>query len=206
MTLQEKIYYCRKKAGLSQEALAQQIGVSRQAISKWETGDAEPEISKLRLLAKAFHVTADWLLSEGGLEEETSEKAESSFVSSTSNSTWIDSIPGVLGKLLRKYSWLFGVYLSIGGAGFTFIGALARYMTRKMFMGVPGSMFSETNDMILGEPTNLDPFGNQINNTLSDLAANNPVFVMGTAIMVIGIGMVVVGIALAVILKRRSKK
>lgn len=51
MKLQEKIYYCRKKAGLSQEALAEKLGVSRQAISKWETGDAEPEISKLSLLA-----------------------------------------------------------------------------------------------------------------------------------------------------------
>ena len=38
MKLHEKIYYCRKKAGLSQEALAEKIGVSRQAISKWETG------------------------------------------------------------------------------------------------------------------------------------------------------------------------
>lgn len=40
MKLQEKILYCRKRADLSQEALADQIGVSRQAISKWETGDA----------------------------------------------------------------------------------------------------------------------------------------------------------------------
>lgn len=38
MKLSEKIYYCRKKAGMSQEALAARIGVSRQAVSKWETG------------------------------------------------------------------------------------------------------------------------------------------------------------------------
>ena len=40
MKLNEKIYQCRRKAGLSQEALAERIGVSRQAISKWETGDS----------------------------------------------------------------------------------------------------------------------------------------------------------------------
>lgn len=40
MKLSEKIYYCRKKAGKSQEALAEELGVSRQAISKWETGEA----------------------------------------------------------------------------------------------------------------------------------------------------------------------
>ena len=38
MKLNEKILYCRRKAFLSQEALAERIGVSRQAISKWETG------------------------------------------------------------------------------------------------------------------------------------------------------------------------
>ena len=42
MKLNEKIYACRRRAGLSQEALAERIGVSRQAISKWETGDASP--------------------------------------------------------------------------------------------------------------------------------------------------------------------
>ncbi len=38
MKLSEKIYLCRKRAGLSQEALAARLGVSRQAVSKWETG------------------------------------------------------------------------------------------------------------------------------------------------------------------------
>ena len=66
----EKIFYCRKKAGLSQEALAEELGVSRQAVSKWETGDAVPEIGKLVSLAKTFDVTTDWLLSEEEPEEE----------------------------------------------------------------------------------------------------------------------------------------
>lgn len=39
MKLPEKILYCRKRAGLSQEELAGRLGVSRQAVSKWETGD-----------------------------------------------------------------------------------------------------------------------------------------------------------------------
>lgn len=37
MKLSDKIYFCRKKCGMSQEGLAERIGVSRQAISKWET-------------------------------------------------------------------------------------------------------------------------------------------------------------------------
>ena len=64
MKFSEKIIWCRKKSGLSQEMLAEKVGVSRQAVSKWETGESEPEISKLKVLAEIFGVTVDWLLSE----------------------------------------------------------------------------------------------------------------------------------------------
>ncbi|MDE7003668.1 MAG: helix-turn-helix domain-containing protein, partial [Oscillospiraceae bacterium] len=63
MKLNEKILYYRKAAKLSQEELAAQVGVSRQAVSKWELGDATPEVDKLLLLARAFGVTTDELLS-----------------------------------------------------------------------------------------------------------------------------------------------
>lgn len=59
MTLHEKIYELRKKNGLSQEALAESLGVSRQSVSKWETGEATPEVSKLLSLSKLFGVTTD---------------------------------------------------------------------------------------------------------------------------------------------------
>ena len=64
MKLHEKIAVYRKKCGLSQETLAEKIGVSRQAVSKWETGDALPEITKLKSLAECFGVTVDFLLDE----------------------------------------------------------------------------------------------------------------------------------------------
>ena len=64
MKLHEKIIAYRKKCGLSQETLAEKIGVSRQAVSKWETGDALPEITKLKALADCFGVTVDFLLDE----------------------------------------------------------------------------------------------------------------------------------------------
>ena len=70
MTLGEKIFACRKGAGLSQEALAERLNVSRQAVSKWETGDAEPESGKLGQLARVFGVTVDWLLTGQGQPEE----------------------------------------------------------------------------------------------------------------------------------------
>lgn len=146
MKLQEKIYYCRKKAGYSQEALAEQLGVSRQAISKWENGDAEPEISKLRLLAQAFDVTADWLLTDEEPEEpyEKERVIYSTYGSdsnSNSNSNWVESVPGVFGKLIKRYGWLFGVYVAASGASLVFIGGLMRYMTRRFFSGFQSNLY-----------------------------------------------------------------
>ena len=64
--LSEKIYTLRRKRGLSQEQLAEKIGVSRQAISKWEGGLSTPELEKLRALSEFFQVSIDELTSEQG--------------------------------------------------------------------------------------------------------------------------------------------
>lgn len=60
--LSEKIYALRRKSGLSQEQLAEQIGVSRQAISKWEVGLSTPELDKLKALSEYFNITVDELV------------------------------------------------------------------------------------------------------------------------------------------------
>lgn len=67
MTMGQRIAECRKKLGLSQEALGEKMGVSRQAISKWEADGAVPEIDKLVAMSKLFGVSVGWLL---GVEEE----------------------------------------------------------------------------------------------------------------------------------------
>lgn len=62
MTIGEKIYTLRKSNGWSQEELADRIGVTRQAISRWEADSAKPEADKIIELCDLFHVTADYLL------------------------------------------------------------------------------------------------------------------------------------------------
>lgn len=59
---QERLYTLRKERGLSQEELANEVGVSRQAVQKWESGAAQPTLDKLTALAKYFGVTLDWLV------------------------------------------------------------------------------------------------------------------------------------------------
>ena len=67
----ETIYRLRRRAGLSQEQLAETIGVSRQAISKWESGTSTPELDKLLALSECFHVTLDELTGGTPCEADT---------------------------------------------------------------------------------------------------------------------------------------
>lgn len=66
MTTGQRIALKRKEAGLSQETLGAELGVSRQSIYKWESDTALPEIDKLVALSRRFGVTVGWLL---GVEE-----------------------------------------------------------------------------------------------------------------------------------------
>ena len=63
MTLGEKIWRLREERGLSQEELAEQLGVSRQTVSNWENDKATPDALKLGQLCKALGVSADGMLS-----------------------------------------------------------------------------------------------------------------------------------------------
>lgn len=63
MTLGETIKYYRTQLNLSQAELADKIGVSRQAVTKWETDTGIPDINNIQTLAKLFHISIDTLLS-----------------------------------------------------------------------------------------------------------------------------------------------
>lgn len=130
MKFNEKMNQCRKRLGLSQEELAQRIGVSRQSISKWETGEAFPEITKLPLLAKEFDVTIDWLLSDE--DDNVKEEINEMPASTITFPSWIDKLPSHMLSLIKRFGWLYGVYLAIGGAVFSAVGFLARAMFKTL--------------------------------------------------------------------------
>lgn len=64
MTFADKLTMLRRSRGYSQEALAEKLEVSRQAVSKWETGQSEPEIASLLAISRLFQVTVDYLIRE----------------------------------------------------------------------------------------------------------------------------------------------
>lgn len=65
-SMSQRLARLRRAQGLSQEKLAEALGVSRQAVSKWESGQANPDIRYLAAMSRQLGVSADYLLSGGG--------------------------------------------------------------------------------------------------------------------------------------------
>ena len=74
MTMADRILTLRKARGISQEELADKIGVSRQAVSKWESEQSSPDLEKIILLSDYFEVTTDYLLKGIESKMESGEK------------------------------------------------------------------------------------------------------------------------------------
>lgn len=62
MNLGNCLFHARKKNGLSQEAVAEKLGVSRQTVSKWETNETLPDIRQSKTMAKLYHTSLDELI------------------------------------------------------------------------------------------------------------------------------------------------
>ena len=107
MKINEKIYTLRKKSGWSQDELADKLSVSRQSVSKWETGDSVPEIAKLLALAKIFSVTTDYLLDDSKEEYIPPQEEKSTDTA--------DKVPGKTESLFKNYGWILGVVLLLLG-------------------------------------------------------------------------------------------
>ncbi|MEW9094296.1 MAG: helix-turn-helix transcriptional regulator [Clostridiaceae bacterium] len=76
MTLGEKIQMCRKSKGLSQEEMASALGVSRQALSKWECNTSIPDVDKIIALSNYFNVTTDYLLKDEYIDKNVTLRTE----------------------------------------------------------------------------------------------------------------------------------
>ena len=62
MNFSDKLILLRKQNGLSQEELAEKLDVTRQSVSKWESGASMPELNKILQISQLFNVSTDYLL------------------------------------------------------------------------------------------------------------------------------------------------
>ena len=73
MTFAEKLKFLRKQASMSQEQLAEKLGVSRQAVTKWETDTGIPDIENIKSISSLFDISIDELLSNENASQKKSE-------------------------------------------------------------------------------------------------------------------------------------
>ena len=114
MKLAEKLFELRKEKGWSQEKLAEQINVSRQSISKWESGQVLPEIEKIIELSKIFQVTTDYLLLD-----ENSEKGSTAVILEEDKDKYYKEVKSVgLWQVIYIFVLALAIYLFLAGSSF----------------------------------------------------------------------------------------
>ena len=100
MTIADRIQNLRKTKGISQEELADNIGVSRQAVSKWESEQSTPDVEKIILLSEYFEVTTDYLLKGVEPVGEKEKKSDITFICNT-----VATALNLLGIVMSVFIW-----------------------------------------------------------------------------------------------------
>ncbi|MDE6952219.1 MAG: helix-turn-helix domain-containing protein [Erysipelotrichales bacterium] len=122
-----KLQQLRKEKGLSQEALAEKLNVSRQAVSKWETGDGYPEMDKIILISDLFQVSIDYLMRDNQ-EHHVEDATQKYFM----NKQRIEDY--------MKFKKQFGIRIALGVSSIVFSLNLPIYLsdTRYEMLGTAG--------------------------------------------------------------------
>lgn len=138
MILAEKIMMLRKRSGWSQEELAEQLGISRQSVSKWESGATIPDLDKILKMSQLFGVSTDFLLKDEIEEtiplEEVDGGEESRSISPEEANTYMDLVKAVSGKMAAAISLLILSPISL-----ILLGGMSEYysmMTEDMAGGI----------------------------------------------------------------------
>ena len=179
--LHQKILAHRKRMGLSQEELAARLGVSRQAVSKWELGTSTPDPSNIVALAKLFGITTDELLMDEPQQQTYDPQPPPNAPQPSTQNDFLDRLPGFLGRIIRKYSWLAGIYLMLGGLAFLLVGLFARSAHNSMFSSIP-SVFADS------------------------IVSDSPFTMLSTIALVLGGIFTLTGLILAIVLYKKRPK
>lgn len=202
MTLGERIQYYRKKMGMSQETLAERLGVSRQAVSKWELNDSAPELDKLLAMADLFGCTVDDLLGRSGPAEGGADTAAQPAPEPPRSDGWKEAR-----RIARERGYYVG-YLMMFWGGVEAVGALLmavvwRTVTKSMMgdmSGVHHSLGGWGGQIVVG---GFDHMGG-MDHTVSAISSA-PLLLLGFA-AVVGLVVAVIGGVIVYRGKRKNKK
>ena len=100
MNVADRIQHLRKLKGISQEVLADKIGVSRQAVSKWESEQSIPDLDKIIIMSEFFDVTTDYILRGIESEKQVDEKKVNAIIFVT-----VASVFNFIGLIVASAIW-----------------------------------------------------------------------------------------------------
>ena len=122
MTIADRILELRKAKGISQEQLADCIGVSRQAVSKWESEQSIPDLDKVIIMSDFFEVTTDYLLK--GIEPHPEQKKDNKVINYVFNVVGTAMV--YFGFLFTEFLWISDQEIGsiVGGMVFIVLGIM----------------------------------------------------------------------------------
>lgn len=103
MIIGAKIAACRKRAGMSQEKLANELNISRQAVSRWETGTSVPPSKRLIEISKLYQVPIDYLLNEPKAEPLDTSSLDKSILSTEHSTEPLSPRKSLLFKIKKRF-------------------------------------------------------------------------------------------------------
>ncbi|WP_282156355.1 helix-turn-helix domain-containing protein [Cytobacillus gottheilii] len=196
MCIADRIHRLRKEKGISQEELAEKVGVSRQAVSKWESQQSTPDLDKVINLSEYFDVTTDYLLK--GIE--TSEHEDKNF--NMGQLLYIASTPFLVIGLLSAFAGWYeeqsaeniwgAMIIQVVGVASYFIGTL-------MFESKAPFMIKWLNIIIVL----FMPLAMIVTSTFNRVIAPYPINLLTTFIFVIVY--ILIAIFFFITLKKRNK-
>ena len=190
MTIGQRIAQKRKEQGLSQEALGDQLGISRQAIYKWEADSALPEIDKLIALSRLFGVSVGWLL---GVEDPPASSREAAADGELTEAQ-LKMVEEIAGRYIaaqpapqkrRRWPWVLAG-LALCMVLFNLFGRLGRldsqyanlqnsiYRVESSVDGQIGSISSQVEEILKAQNSLMADYGVEL--AEMDLAANTATF------------------------------
>ena len=181
MTLGERIQHYRKLRGLSQEQLADLVGVTRQAVSKWELNEAMPDAAKLALLATALGVSTDCLL---GLDQPPKEEVPLYAANVPQNRR---GLAGYFIRLFQRRGYVAGYIIMAYGLVALAMMRLVRFAFSQMLSPVDDPFF------MLGAPSGFST------------AMKAPLYVVD-GLSILAAAVAVTGLVLAIYWKKKTKK
>lgn len=201
-TFGQRLQALRKSKGLSQDGLAEIVGVSRQAVSKWELNENQPDVDKVILLAQALGVTTDYLLLGAGPTDDSRRPAAEAPAGDPSHP--VRKGMGRLQGMLQKHGYKAGYIMMAYGAVLVVLGLVFGFAFHSLFSFAESPDFGNYGDYTIEIDGNAPINEQELYKAIGSPYSSGPsgfeiaFYVVAGLFAVIGLALIIGGVGVAV--------